>query len=83
MKVKFRTTLGSRGAAACTQQTGHVLDHAQCAIGAEVTVSEDAAAWLAARGLIEDPPKAKKPAELKAVPEKPVISKATEPTVKK
>ena len=86
MKVKFRTTLGSRDAAECHRLFSDAINHADCMIGAEVDVNEKSAAWLAARGLIEEielPKKEKPKPELKAVPEEPVISKASEPAIKK
>ena len=84
MKVTFRTTLGSRDATECGRECGEVIDHAACAIGAELDVNEKTAAWLSARGLIEEtaPVEKEKPAELKAVPVKPVIGKAKDTTTK-
>jgi hypothetical protein len=65
VKVKFRTTLGSRDAAECSRHASQVIDHAVCVIGEEVEVNAKAAEWLAARGLIEE---TELPKKIKAVP---------------
>ena len=69
MKVKFRTTLGSRDAAQLH------IDPAPCVVGAEVDVSQAAAEVLAARGIVEP---LTQPKAIKAVPTKPTIAKAKE-----
>lgn len=80
MLVKFRVNLGSIDAAK------YQLDHTACREGCEVEVGDDAAKWLASRGIVEPLPEAKpvvgvaKSAEINAVPPKPehgTVEKAT------
>jgi len=73
MKVTFRTSLGSRDAF----QIG--IEHEQCQVGCDAEVSDDAAKWLADRGIVELHGEAK-PVEVKGVPKEPdegTVEKAT------
>ena len=81
MKVVFRTNLGSRDAAECKRAFGDDIDHTNCTIGAEVTVSDDAADWLLSRGIAELPEKPK-PKKVQAVPPAAAIATAKDTKTK-